>query len=299
MKGFPARLIDFIQCNKGCGGLETEKVNGNGTLIFNGALKCPNCNNIYRISDGILEMLDKAEPMDSQSQFEMRIRDEIAKDSKEILSGNVLHDKLEVYSTLKRLGETKGKSVLELGCGSGRFTRKLAENSGCVLAIDFSHLSLLLNRDTLPRTMNVGLVLADASKLILKPNSFDLALSTFYSNIPIPETRRAVTKCVSSSLKPKGIYVLSAHHYTILDKLRGNPVAGKYENGIFYQCFTAEFVKKEMKEFFSKFKTDTICIWIPYISRIKLMRTYVSRVSERIPLLSRLGSLLLVTAIKT
>jgi len=73
---------------------------------------------------------------------------------------------------------------------------------------------------------------------------------------------------------------------------------GTYENGIFYQKFKAQSIRNEMLTVFPKVKTETICIWVPYISRINRIRSFVSSASETIPFLNRLGSLLLATATK-
>lgn len=48
--------------------------------------------------------------------------------------------------TLKECGDLKGKSVLDIGCGSGRYTAALAQNGAQVTGIDFSENMLDLAR---------------------------------------------------------------------------------------------------------------------------------------------------------
>jgi SAM-dependent methyltransferase len=299
MKEFPVRLIDFIQCNKGCGSLEMVGAKTGATSIQEGALRCPDCMSTYRIRDGILEMLDLTHPIDPRSLFELHKRDEIAQESGEVpIPGNESDDISEVTSTLKRLGDRREKSILELGCGTGRFTRELVKDCAYVMAVDFSRSSLLVNTGRMPDNEKVGFIIADVSRLRLKANSFDLALSTLYSNIPDPEARSASTRSVHHALKPQGKYVLSAHHHDPREILYGRSAVGTYENGIFYQKFKAQSIRNEMLTVFPKVKTETICIWVPYISRINRIRSFVSSASETIPFLNRLGSLLLATATK-
>ncbi len=300
MEGFPARLIDFIQCSKGCGSLDIEKGQNEAGVITQGILRCSQCCAEYPIHNGILDILDSNESMDDRSCFEMKIRDEIARESKhQFAEIDDFANDTEVSSTLRKLGWLQGKCILELGCGTGRFTRKLINGGATVVAIDFSLDSLSANAKRLEDTEKAGLIHADVSKISLKENSFDLALSTLYSNIPDPEARLACTNIVYQALKPGGTYVLSAHHHEIRDVLKGQPSSGTYDNGIFFQKFTTASIKKELSGIFPRIKTETICIWLPYLSRIASIRSFLSRASESVPLLNRLGSLLLVTCTKS
>jgi ubiquinone/menaquinone biosynthesis C-methylase UbiE len=238
--------------------------------------------------------------MDARSIFEMDKRDEIARISEQqSTDAYESTDDTEVSSTLRRLGRLPGKCILELGCGTGRFTRKLIKGGGTVVAIDFSRDSLSASAKGLPDSESAGFIHADVSKISVKENSFDLALSTLYSNIPDPEARLASTKIVHYALKPGGKYVLSAHHYEIRDAIKGNSPSGAYDNGIFFQKFTEASIRKELSDVFPMIKTETICIWLPYLSRIASIRSLLSIASESVPLLNRLGSLLLVTCTKS
>lgn len=299
INGFPNSLIDLIRCNRDGGDLAIERLTADGDYIIQGNIKCMKCGAGFKVQDGILDMFGEEINGDKLSLYEMQMRDKIASDAvynaAETLSGL---DKMEVPSTLQRLGNTANKTILELGCGTGRFTRKLTGNCDAILAVDFSKESLAVNARLMPANQSVGLVRADVSKLRLKPNSFDLALSTLYSNLPSAEIRLSSTKAVYDALKPNGRYVLSAHHHEIRERLKGIKPAGEYDNGIFYQSFTKQSLRQELEGCFSKIGFSTICIWLPYISRFEAIRVLVSKISEKIPGINNLGALLLATAIK-
>jgi ubiquinone/menaquinone biosynthesis C-methylase UbiE/uncharacterized protein YbaR (Trm112 family) len=298
-RGFPLRLIDFIRCDKDAGALKPEEAELKESAILEGGVRCIRCRTLYRINEGILDMFDPCGLLNDRSIFELKMRDSMASslfdhDSAE----NNEEDAMEVPSTLRKMGRTVGKKILELGCGTGRFTRHLERGCDSLIAIDFSFDSLRVASKRISSNGKVGLVRADISNMKLKPESFDLSLSTLYSNLPTPEIRESSTRLVYEALKPGGRYILSAHHHDIRMVLKGAPKSGAYENGIFYQNFTSKSLRQELGDYFSKITMSTICIWLPYISRIGSARTLISRVSERIPLLNKLGALILATATK-
>lgn len=166
MDGFPARLIDFIQCRKGCGSLTIESAHNESALIAQGILRCPQCSSVYPIHNGILDILESNDPMDERSRFEVKIRDEIARELEhQFAETDAFANDTEVSSTLRRLGSIQGKSILELGCGTERFTRALLKGGGTVVAIAFSRDSLSANANRLPDTENAGFIHADVSKI--------------------------------------------------------------------------------------------------------------------------------------
>ena len=80
--------------------------------------------------------------------------------------------------------------------------------------------------------------------------------------------------------------------------MRGKPSWGKYDNGIFYQSFTRESLNEELKDFFKEIRVESICIELPYISRIMWLRNLVYEFGERIPVVNWFGSLLIAIARK-
>lgn len=299
IRGFPVCLIDALRCNNDAGRLHLETSDRDAHSVMEAKVRCEGCGAIYHIRDGIFEMFESNAPLDERSRFELNVRDrEAGQTGDRDLRFETFSDRMEVPSTLERLGDTRGRALLEIGCGTGRYTRPLAKACGALLAVDFSRASLLVNAKLLPADGNVGLVWADVSKLKLQEAYFDLALSTLYSNLSSPEIRSRSTASVFHALKPQGRYVVSAHHLSVLERKKGTSASGEYDNGIFYQNFTKSALRQELEKHFSKITIKTICIWVPYISRSKASRVFISRFSERLPILNQLGDLLLATAVK-
>lgn len=275
-----------------------EATGADGTGIRSGTLRCTACAARYTISEGILGLLENNTVLDEDSARERRIRDAKARAAeKHPEPGATPDDAMEIDSTLSRLGGLEGKAVLELGCGSGRFTRRLAARCRAVLAIDFSRESLRQAARTLVSARaTTGLVQADVSRLALAPARFDAALATLYSNLPSLALRQSSSAAVAHALRPGGRYVLTAHHHEIRRRLQGRPEEETYENGIYFRSFTREALRRELEPYFKRLELGTICIRLPYLSRGPELRSRLSRLCERIPVLNRLGELLIVTA---
>jgi len=299
IRGFPTGLLSSILCNQDEGPLR-PRIPQVDNFIEDGEIHCEKCGATYNISHGILVMLDNRDSMNEISSYEMRTRDHAAaKDSIENRASNdAVFDAMEMPATIGKLKRVEGLSLLELGCGTGKYTKVLGRSADSLLAVDFSMKSLQVNANSLQPCDNVGLLCADVARLKLRPGSFDSALSTLYSNLPTPAIRLTSTRAVKTALKSGGRYVLSAHHRDIREVLRRTASSGTYDNGIFYRSFTAGSLKRELRRCFSEIRTVTICIWIPYLSRAGRTRAFVSRVSERIPFVNRMGSIILALCVK-
>ncbi|KAF5203175.1 Phosphoethanolamine n-methyltransferase, partial [Thalictrum thalictroides] len=82
---------------------------------------------------------------------------------------------------LSLLPPFKGKSVLELGAGIGRFTGELAKEAGQVLALDFIESVIKKNESVNGHFKNVKFKCADVTSPDLKitPGSVDLIFSNW------------------------------------------------------------------------------------------------------------------------
>jgi phosphoethanolamine N-methyltransferase len=80
---------------------------------------------------------------------------------------------------LSTLGSVKGKSVLELGAGIGRFTGELAKAAASVLACDFMETSIEQNRKQNGHLSNCDFKVADVTELTLPKGSFDVVFSNW------------------------------------------------------------------------------------------------------------------------
>ena len=81
-------------------------------------------------------------------------------------------------AALRRLGDLRGRSVLELGCGDGRLTVGIAEHASSVLAFDPDAEAVAKARSSLPAELadRVAYRVASGTEIELEPRSFDLAV---------------------------------------------------------------------------------------------------------------------------
>lgn len=85
-------------------------------------------------------------------------------------------DRLQV---LKTCPDLKGKRVLELGAGIGRFTTELAKVAKSVTAVDFIEAYTAQNKETNGHNPHVSFLTADVTELEIPPNSFDVIFSNW------------------------------------------------------------------------------------------------------------------------
>jgi SAM-dependent methyltransferase len=119
--------------------------------------------------------------------------------------------KTVVYpAALKALGEIKGKTLLDIACGEGAFSRLAAGAGAKVTGLDAAP-SLIAQAKRLAPT-NASYFVADAEEFFLKLNGekFDAA-SCLLAVQNIREPRR-VFRDVAAALKPGGIFVAVMNH---------------------------------------------------------------------------------------
>ncbi|MGC4935769.1 class I SAM-dependent methyltransferase [Gordonia sp. DT30] len=111
------------------------------------------------------------------------------------------------------LGDVRGRSVLEIGCGSAPCARWLATQGAEVVAIDLSHRMLghgLAAMELFDET-RVPLVQATAEALPFADASFDIAFSSFGA-VPFVADSAGVMAEVTRILVPGGRWVFSVNH---------------------------------------------------------------------------------------
>jgi ubiquinone/menaquinone biosynthesis C-methylase UbiE len=81
-------------------------------------------------------------------------------------------------AALRRLGDFRGKHVVELGCGDGRLTVGIARDAAHVFAFDPAADAIERARLSLPRELSerVSYRVASGKEIELGPHSFDLAV---------------------------------------------------------------------------------------------------------------------------
>jgi SAM-dependent methyltransferase len=104
-------------------------------------------------------------------------------------------------------GELRGRRVLDLGCGSGLFTRRLARAGARVVGLDQSETMLALARAANP---GVRFVRGDAAHAPFPPRSFDVVVSALMAHYFAD--LRPLFREAARVLKPGGAWAFSFHH---------------------------------------------------------------------------------------
>jgi SAM-dependent methyltransferase len=238
--------------------------------------------------------------LDDESRHERQLRNNNALRSTRVEGSprwDSDHHAMEIIPTLEALSIGPEKSLLELGCGDGRFTLLLASRCRWLLGADFAIEPLRLLGQRLRGTRNVGLVLADVATMRVKDAAFDRVLATLVSNLPTRAHRNAMYFLAASALGPGGRFVFSTHHHGIRQWLTGEPRSGRYRpGGIYRYNFSVSECKAEVRPYFRVIKAWPIQIYVPFGRMLGLPVVALSRLLERVPLLNRLGELVLCTA---
>ncbi|MFB2836898.1 class I SAM-dependent methyltransferase [Floridanema evergladense] len=128
--------------------------------------------------------------------------------------GNDFHRLLVRLATEKLLEVKEGDRILDIGCGNGIFSRRLASLGAKVVGIDFSEqlIACAVERTQVQDAIAYHVIDAtdETALLSLGENSFDAAISAMalMDMAEIAPLFRALTKL----LKPQGCFVFSVMH---------------------------------------------------------------------------------------
>lgn len=295
--GFPTALASLLRCPGDSGSLSFSPPGGDSLPAFlpEGVLACSACSRRFPIAGGILHMLE-SQRLDCESSSELQVREQ----SFHIPQPSLI-DEMQMQPTLAALRPLDGAFLLEMGCGTGRYTTLLARACRAVVAVDFSQNRLRVLAQQLDSHAPVALVQADVTSLRLSPQAFQRVLSTLTQNLPDREHRLAMFRVASEALDDSGRFVFSAHFHGIRDRLLGVPQAGRYQEqdgdaGVFRYHMTHREGAREAAPYFARVRSRPIQILLPFAERLRLPLVSLSRLAEYVPLLNQWAYLLLFVA---
>lgn len=148
-----------------------------GSLVWlSGAYHCPACRAQYPVVEGIVRMLPPLSRPEQQVRgaFDFEHRRYHAAQYLRI-SPALIDAWLEDVQLPKEYFQ--GITVLDLGCGSGRWTYAMASLGARVVAVDFSDAAVEVTRDITQGVGNVEVIQASLFRLPFKAEQFDFAVS--------------------------------------------------------------------------------------------------------------------------
>lgn len=280
---FPVELLKLVGCPED-GGVLNALVNDGA--IAEGAVRCSECEREFPISEGILRLLGTLDDLSTQ---EVTARDESAGRYDEHFANR---NDAEIAATLEGL-DLNGKTIADLGCGTGRITATLLKEAKSVIAIDFSIESLRILANRVSHTGSLGLVLGNAADKILRPEQLTAAISTqVLEHLPSKDARARFLERVSMALKPGRAFVITVYHYSLLHRFRGERQDGFHPSGIYFHRFTRKELKQLMERWFQVEEVRPIQVPAFFATKVGLPAARVSRFMERVPLANLTGHLL-------
>ena len=103
----------------------------------------------------------------------------------------------------------KNTYAIDIGCGSGRWTKVMADRAGFIEAVDPSNAIFAADR-LLKNVNNIRLTKASINTLPFDDETFDFAMSVGVLH-HIPDTRQAMKDCVKK-IKPGGYFYTYLYH---------------------------------------------------------------------------------------
>jgi 2-polyprenyl-3-methyl-5-hydroxy-6-metoxy-1,4-benzoquinol methylase len=130
--------------------------------------------------------------------------------------------RIEQVCGIKLWGELKDKSILEVGCGAGRFTEILLETGATVYSVDLSQ-AVEVNVENFPLSPKHLVVQADVARLPWHPNSFDIVFCLgVIQHTPNPEI---TIEHLVKFLKPGGWLLIDHYAKSLSWNIRTAPFA--------------------------------------------------------------------------
>jgi SAM-dependent methyltransferase len=287
--------------------------------VVDGQLRCSACGSVYNIENGIARLMIPAHSPEDEHEIAIRDQEHFNTCDGPFVPPedgwrSELMDRLEIPPHLAALKPLTRRTVLELGCGDGRFTMLMAGMEARVLAVDFSISALRQMARWLPSGIaptayrpagrligtdlrgRVGLVQANINHFHVRPRSFDRALSA--TPLDSRDERMDMYRRISEALKDDGVLVSGTEHDDLFRRALGLPISRRYSsNGILIEHFDVPKFRRELTPYFLNIRFQPVRPRVPFAMRLPLpWAVALSRAVGAIPWLRQFGEILLARA---
>ncbi len=248
-------LLKILVCPECKGGLDLKDTMIENNEIEKGRLICKSCGAEYSVLDYIPRFVKNDKYVDNFS-FEWTLHRKTQLDS---FSGTDESDNSFKERTGFDPESLKDKLVLDVGCGSGRYSEVAGKYGATVIGVDLSY-SVDAAFANLGFKKNINIVQADVFALPFRDGIFDYIFSIGVLH-HTPSTQKAF-KCLPKLLKPGGeiaiwVYPNEGFNTRVYNKISD-----------FYRLFTTKLPKKLL------YRIAYVSLPLYYLKKIKPLTSF-------------------------
>ncbi len=189
--------------------------------ITDATLVCSKCGDFFEVEDGIARTLQLSEDGHDadrkvvaikKSEIEIRDRQSSSFDGKY----SPAYTEIENSAVLSRMDAPCGEIIVDLACGTGRFSGHMVNRCGELLCLDFSIESLRVLSQKLQGSQTpFHLIQADMNHLPLRQTRFPVIYcGNALMHLPTPAARTEALKQISACLSDDGLLVATVYNHT-------------------------------------------------------------------------------------
>jgi SAM-dependent methyltransferase len=246
------KLLEIIHCPSCKNNLTLRQEVIEKGEVRDGKLVCASCKKEYRIENYIPRFIDTDKYVNNFS-FEWKTHCRTQLDS---ISGTGESERTFKLKTGFDLDQLKGKMVLDVGCGMGRFSEIVIKHGGEVVGIDLSY-AVESAFDNLGLKANANFMQADVFNLPFKEGSFDYIFSLGVLH-HTPDTRKAFEQ-LPALLKKNGEIAIWVYSNVGFRMKMYNAASG------FFRLFTTRMPQKML------YSLCYVAIPLYYVKKVKVL----------------------------